>query len=307
MAYDPADRPPSAAALRDALAAADLTPPAHAGSGPHRPPPNGLAPTPAPTGPPAAPPRGPGGKNGNGGHTPHRASPPVPDPYGRTGDGSTAGAADANTVRRSGVSTPLLVGAIVVAVAIVTAGALVAYSIAGGSGKTRGSSAAGAGTGVGTGGGAATPKAKDPFGGVETITQNCPAATVRGANARCTKTAECWDGIVAIGGDVAINRQDCTTDHVFETFAIALLPADAQTWDQETVARHPLVRQVCSRDIMARSRFGRSLREAPNRWSIEVVPPSRAQFETQGVRIFRCVATLAEFDIITGSAFRPRK
>src|SRR4051812_38823768 len=49
MAYDPGERPPGAAALRDALTAADLTPHAHAGSGPYRPPPNALGPMPSPT------------------------------------------------------------------------------------------------------------------------------------------------------------------------------------------------------------------------------------------------------------------
>jgi Protein kinase domain len=268
MAYDPAERPRSAAALRDALASADLSPP----SGNH-----------APYVPPAVVP----------GHPVRPPGDPAPPTQPSSGG------------RRNTLSGPLLAAAIVVAVAIVAAGALVAYSIGGGSGGEHTSGGGGGGANVAQNGGSSGTRAKDPYGGAETVTANCPAATVRGAGARCTKTAECWGGIVAINGNVSINRADCSVGHVYETFAIAPLPSDAQTWNMHTLEQNPTVRQVCSRDVMTRSRFGKALGLAPNQWSTEVIPPSQTQFEEQGLRTFRCVATVTGKQT-TGTAFRPR-
>ena len=109
-----------------------------------------------------------------------------------------------------------------------------------------------------------------------------------------------------INGNVAINREDCAAGHVYETFAIAPLPSDAQTWNEHTLSRHPVVRRLCTRDVLARSRYGVALSRPPDQWSIEVVPPSQAQFEGQGLRTFRCVATITGQSAITGTAFRPR-
>ena len=316
MAYDPVERPKSAAALRDALAAADLSPrgsgmpyvpgpaPRHAGPGPgpghagpgHAGP--GLAPGhagPGPGGPglenggPRLENGGPGLENGGPRHAAQRPS-------------GLEASTQPGSGRRSTASGALLAAAIVVAVAVVVAGALVAYSIGGDSGKHGGSSNSGASAAQG---GASGKQANGPYGGAETITQNCPAATVQGTNARCMKTAECWGGIVAINGNVAINREDCSVAHAYETFAIAPLPSDAQTWNAHTLERNPTVRQVCSRDIMTRSRYGKALSLAPDQWSIEVIPPSQTQFEAQGLRTFRCVATVNGKQT-TGTAFRPR-
>jgi hypothetical protein len=93
--------------------------------------------------------------------------------------------------------------------------------------------------------------------------------------------------------------------HAYETFAIAPLPADGQTWDEHALHEHPIVRRLCSRDVMARSRYGDALRYPPARWSVEVIPPSQAQYESQGLRTFRCVATITGLRI-RGSMFRPR-
>jgi hypothetical protein len=251
MAYDPADRPADMAALREALAEADLSSA------------EGVAPAYWP------------------GPTPYDAAPTEPP------------AAEA---RRGGLSGPLLAAAIVIAVAIVAAGALVAYSIGGGSDGHAGRSAAGTN---------AAHQNNDPYGGAETTAQNCPATGVQGAEARCVKAAECWSGIVSINGNVTINRADCMIGHAYETFAIAPLPADGQTWDEHALHEHPTVRRLCSRDVMARSRYGDALKYPPAKWSIEVIPPSQAQYESQGLRTFRCVATITGLRI-RGSMFRPR-
>ena len=281
MAYESANRPSGAAELRDALAAVDLSA------------------TTAPTAPVtrAAP-------------VPQAPGPYVPGPQatGPQGNGPTAGEArdwittappNGRPKKSSGgLNGALLAAAIVVSVGVISAGGLVAYSIAGGSQEHGGAT---------DGGVAAAPpaQAKGAYGGAETTEENCPAAAVAGAHARCTKTAECWGGIVSMNGDVTINRSDCAIGHVYETFAIAPLPSDAQTWNEHTLSVHPAVRQVCSRDVMARSRYGDALRYAPDKWSIEVVPPSQAQFDGQGLRTFRCVATITGRQV-TGGMFRPR-
>jgi hypothetical protein len=311
MAYDAAERPSGAVALRDALAAADLS---LAGGGGYRPAPpasgpvssSGPAPGPGPVAGPD-PMQGPAAVPGSGqavamaGAREGFTGPPTgpragaPNPFGST----TAPA----TGRRSGLNTPLLIAAIVVAVSIVTAGGLISYSIAGGSGKGDGSTSAAASGTAGSSNSSDT-QAKDRYAGAEITSQNCPAAGVRGADARCTKTAECWSGIVSINGNVSINRSDCVIGHAYETFAIAPLPADGQTWNEHTLEEHPIVRQVCSRDVMARSRYGGALKYPPSKWSIEVIPPSEAQFDA-GLRTFRCVASVTGKQV-TGSVFRPR-
>jgi len=263
MAYDPADRPADITAFRDALAEADLSSPA------------GAAPASWP-GPAVS------------GARPEAAG------QGRDARTEPPDAEATRPGRRSGLSGPLLAAAIVVAIAIIAAGALVAYSIGGG--PDHRSSAPGAN---------AAHRDPGPYGGAETTARSCPAAAVHGAGARCTTTAECWGGIVSINGNVTVNRYDCLVGHAYETFAIAPLPAGGQTWDEHALHDHPLVRQVCSRDVMARSRHGDALRYPPARWSIEVIPPSQAQYESQGLHTFRCVAAITGLRI-RGALFRPR-
>jgi hypothetical protein len=282
MAYEPADRPPTAAALRDALADLSL--------------PHGAARRPAPTGP---------GKHrsasGRGGVTvaavPREHVPLGQDAAGRPPDPDLSRDTTGPTGRRSRSrrrwrSRPLVAAAIVVAVVV---GALIAYSVDGP--RRPGGVPAAADP-------SSRATAHDPYGGTPTTTQDCPAAQVQGADARCTRTAECWGGIVGINGDITINRSDCAGPHVYETFAIAPLPANAQTWNEHTVAGDLVVGRVCSRAVMARSRQGAALRLKPSAWSVAVVPPSRAQFDQQDLRTYRCVATVTGKPF-AGSAFHP--
>ena len=229
MAYDPAGRPPNAAAFRDELAAAELSggapaqvipagggydPPTPAGQlGSRSPygavtPGGGMAPTGAHhapetpggsgygqvAGPPDGGPYGAGGQGafgpGNGqvqgrpgdevrtrAHGAHRADTTEDRGYETTGPAS------------KGLSGPLLIAAVVLAVAVIGAGALVAYSIAGGhGGKGGGSTAAGTAPKPDAG-----SQAKGAYGGADTVTQGCPASAVPNARARCTRTAECWE------------------------------------------------------------------------------------------------------------------
>ncbi|MGI8328897.1 protein kinase domain-containing protein [Actinomadura scrupuli] len=325
MAYDPAARQPSAAALRDALAAADLSPADRGRSAYAGPVPPG-APQPSPydsppvaAGAPGSMPSeptwsessgsGPGSGAGFGSGpgfgaasagsqtgSAERTIPPRPGkPPGSGGSHRTVSASES----RRGVSRGVVYGAAaLIAIAIVGTGALVALS-----GGDPGHGPTGGGSAAGSPGGAAAAGA-NAYGGAQTVTENCPAATVPGGRARCVKTAECWGGMVVEFGSARAGRVDCTLAHTWETFAIAPLPADAQTWNQDDVSHNPTVRKICARAVVSRSLTGKAVRYRAAGWQIDVLPPTQAQYD-QGARTFRCVAGLG-LDRLRGTAFRPR-
>ncbi|MFI7639911.1 hypothetical protein [Nonomuraea sp. NPDC049400] len=129
------------------------------------------------------------------------------------------------------------------------------------------------------------------FGALDTFTENCPAAKVRGADAACVRESECWGGLVIIVGDTKARRLGCEERHSWETFAVAPIPSDADTYVQQDLAKHPTVKRVCSRAILLASRVGTARRFGSARWQADVMPPSQAQFE-QGVRFYRCIGSL---------------
>lgn len=143
-----------------------------------------------------------------------------------------------------------------------------------------------------SGAGAATGAATGPPSvyGVATVAARCPAALVPGGNARCTAKPECWNGLVEISGNVAAAPLPCDGRHVFQTFAIAILPAGAQTWDVATVQADRTVKRVCSQLVMLRTRLLGARRYPASSWDFQVMPPDETQFE-DGARYYRCVAT----------------
>ena len=146
------------------------------------------------------------------------------------------------------------------------------------------------GTSPGTGGQADGPAPVGAFG-VATVRTGCPAASVRLAAARCPAVPECWTGLVEISGAVSAEPLPCSQPHDWETFVIAIMPTDAQTFDQPTLAENPTVRAVCSMPVLLASRRA-TARQIPARsWQIEVLPPTEAAFDS-GTRTFRCVASV---------------
>ena len=125
--------------------------------------------------------------------------------------------------------------------------------------------------------------------GVPTVTSGCPAASAGTSGARCPSSPECWNGIVAIAGDTTARSLPCTGPHVWETFAIGILPAAASTSDAVIVAKNPTVRSVCSVSVLLRSRAGAARRIPAASWDIEVVPPDEAAYDS-GARAYRCLA-----------------
>jgi len=125
--------------------------------------------------------------------------------------------------------------------------------------------------------------------GIPTVTSGCPAASVRAAAARCPQTPECWNGVVEVSGDATASSLPCRQPHVWETFAIGILPADASTFDVNTVTANPAVHAVCSLSVLLKSRLARARTIPAQAWEIDVLPPDEAAFDS-GARAYRCLA-----------------
>ena len=220
-------------------------------------------------------------------HQAHRAAarasfriPPAPGPRG-----VPAGTApDMARRRRPALLLAAAAAAVVVIIGAATfAGArLLAHGTSAGAAPATTPSAAGPG---------ATPTAGPAGGvlGIPTVTSGCPAAAVPAAAARCPRNPECWNGTNEISGSVTARSLPCTQPHVWETFAIATLPAGVRTFDQQTVAQNPVVSAVCSMRVLLESRLG-AARQIPRAfWAVEVMPPDEAAFAS-GDRAYRCLA-----------------
>ena len=152
----------------------------------------------------------------------------------------------------------------------------------------------GASPGAGTRGASSGPQtggavsAVDVFG-IATRSAGCPAAALRVAAARCPANPECFGGLTVISGAASAESLPCDQPHVFETFAIAILPADVRTFEQPTVAADPTVRKVCSQRVMLATRQGQARRLPGPDWDIEVLPPTEAAFDS-GSHVYRCIA-----------------
>jgi serine/threonine protein kinase len=141
--------------------------------------------------------------------------------------------------------------------------------------------------------------------GIPTVTEGCPAAGVTGADARCTERAECWSGIVIIQGEItSIRRIPCEREHVWETYAIAPVPADVADPYQDVLEEHAQVQQVCSTEILLASRVGRALEIADDQWDLTVLAPTPDD-RSAGRSVYRCLGTVSEASP-EGTAFRPR-
>ncbi|GII82501.1 hypothetical protein Ssi03_04910 [Sphaerisporangium siamense] len=376
MASDVRERVPSAAALRDALAAVPAEVLSdHPGPGPHSGPPgpsaypgtgagphaaSGPAPHPAshaafPSGPQAAQPGSyagqPGSYAGQSGpyaaqSGPYAAPRPAPHSGPRSGarpsqsaqgaydgprrpgqsDGSRPvrpehgrglrdaptgpGARSATTVRppapRQNANAGVYVAVAGVFALLLVIGTALVIHERGTPGTVTSTAEAGApsATPAATGGNGGTGGTESPPPGtVRTVTAGCPAAAVAGAEAACGQEAECWGGIVSISGSVTVKRRGCEEVHSWETFAVAPLPMDAITYDMQDLEAHPVVKKLCSMQVLIKSRYGAAKEIPPAKWMVSVLPPSPEAFE-KGVRVYRCVGGVMGRDR-PGTYFRP--
>ncbi len=269
LAADPAQRLPSAAALRDELAALL--------GQPTRPPVATMAPRPVPVArrPDVAP-----------ASTVMPAVRSMPTGHGAETEPSDHSALAAATTKRwrpwgmaavaGGGLVLVVLAALIVGVRLLEPGAPAVTGTAGSAGTAARTGAAGA---IGA------------FG-IATTISHCPAASVAGAGARCPAAPECWDGLDEINGVVSTpSALPCRGPHTWQTFAIGIMPSDAASFDVNTVQASPAVRAVCSYAVMLRSRAGRARLIPRGQWMIQVVPPDEAAYDS-GVRTYQCMAAL---------------
>jgi serine/threonine protein kinase len=257
--------------------------------------------------------------------SPHRSGPPRPyeSPAGpatgsRTGAPATSlvgsvtspgngsprstigGARDAGgrTVRRRpSLTLAAVAGAVAVAAALIVVPRLLSPGNGPVGPSTPGTSTPGMGTP-----GASLPGAVGVFG-VATTTQHCPAASVKGAGAACVKTPECWAGVNDFNGVVSASPMPCNQPHSWQTFAIAMMPSESATFDVNIVQANPTVQALCSLKVLLASRTGAALPVPRSAWMIQVMPPDEAAYNT-GVRTVRCLAGHG-LDELTSAQFGP--
>ncbi|MDX3110849.1 protein kinase domain-containing protein [Nonomuraea angiospora] len=261
LASDPRRRTPTAQAFRDALAAVPLGPAPAPSGGRHA----------APSAP--SQPMLPSQPQPMGQHL----SQPGPPPGGH---------ADTVPPARRGTSKALVSIAASLALVISTGVGVVVYTYVTREpgGKHESSPSASAST-------QSTEEAETVFKGLKTYTENCPASKVRGGEAACVQESECWGGLVIISGDTKARRVGCEEPHSWETFAVAPIPSDAETYVQQDLAKHPTVKRICSRAVLLASRVGTARNLGAAGWMADVMPPTQAQFEN-GTRFLRCIGRL---------------
>ncbi|WP_431926744.1 serine/threonine-protein kinase [Nonomuraea jabiensis] len=265
LASDPRERTPTAQAFRDALAAVPL------------------GPAPAPSGGRHAAPLTPSQPMGQ-----HLSRPGPPPMMGSPVTGPPPGGhADTQPPARRGTSRALVSIAAALALVISIGVGVVVYTyVTREPGVTQASSPSASASAS-----TAEKPEKSVFKGLKTYTENCPASKVRGGEAACVQESECWGGLVIISGDTKARRVGCEERHSWETFAVAPIPSDADTYVQQDLAKHPTVKRICSRAVLLASRVGTARNIGAAGWMADVMPPSQAQFEN-GTRFLRCIGSL---------------
>ncbi len=211
-----------------------------------------------------------------------RQPPPGGVPAGDVPGGVPAGHASVGHARRR--PTVMLSLAVAAGLALIGGATLVGARVLHGTGT-------GAAGGTASGSPGTRPVSVPASGvfGIPTVTSGCPAASVPAASARCPRSPECWNGLTVSSGGAIASSLPCTQPHIWETFAIAILPAGVRTFDQSIVEANPTVGAVCSMHVLLASRLG-AAREIPQgSWQIQVLPPDEAAFQG-GARAYRCVA-----------------
>ncbi|MFG6200233.1 protein kinase [Nonomuraea sp. JJY05] len=278
LASDPRERTPTAEAFRDALAAVPLGPAPVRDAGPsggrHAAPSSPSQPVGQPVGQPIGP------------HVGHPGPPPMMG--GPVTGPPPAVHADTMPPAPRGTSKALVSIAAALALVISIGVGVVVYTYvtrepAGKEASSPSASASAPST--------AEEPVKTVFKGLKTYTENCPASKVRGGEAACVQESECWGGLVIISGDTKARRVGCEEEHSWETFAVAPIPSDADTYVQQDLAKHPTVKRICSRAVLLASRIGTARNLGAARWMADVMPPSQAQFEN-GTRFLRCIGSL---------------
>ena len=132
-----------------------------------------------------------------------------------------------------------------------------------------------------------------------------PSATSSGAGClvaafttgvRCPSTPECYDGVVVTAGVASALAVACTQQHTWEVFVLFDLPSDLTGVDHETVKANASVRRMCNAATLTFVDF------KLDTWQVEVLPPTPAAF-SGGDRTARCLAGPGAGAKSTGSKF----
>ena len=88
------------------------------------------------------------------------------------------------------------------------------------------------------------------------------------------------NGLVISAGSASARSLPCTRPHVWQTFAIAILPAAVRTFDQAIVQANRTVQAVCSMHVLLSSRKGSACQIRRDSWAVDVLPPDEAAFKS---------------------------
>ena len=211
--------------------------------------------------------------------------------------------AHGTTVRTSRRRAPLVLAAVGGGVAVAAAALIVAPMLLSPGNGSRLGTARRERTAAGANSAGASPPAAVGVFGVATTTEHCPAASVTGASAACVKTPECWAGVTEINGVISASSLPCGQPHTWQTFAIAIMPTESATFDVNIVQANPTVQALCSTKVLLASRTGAALQVPQSAWSIQVMPPDEAAYDS-GARTVRCLAGHG-LDALQTSQFGP--
>ena len=192
------------------------------------------------------------------------------------------------TTVRTSRRAPLVLAAVGGGVAVAAAALLVAPMLLSPGNGSASNRPAGNGPAGANSPAASLPAAVGVFG-VATTAEHCPAAAVAGASAACVKTPECWAGVNEINGVISASSLPCGQAHTWQTFAIAIMPTGSATFDVNIVQANPTVQALCSTKVLLASRTGAALQVPQSAWSIQVMPPDEAAYDS-GARTVRCLA-----------------
>jgi len=129
------------------------------------------------------------------------------------------------------------------------------------------------------------PRAQESQGSSAAASTECLLSSL--VSARCPNGPECYGPLTMAAGVAHADTVPCAQAHTWETFALAQLPAELQGKPQEAVARHDIVRRICSTGSL----LAVDLHTVG--WQVAVLPPTRQEYDS-GRRDFRCLAGKGE-------------
>ncbi|MFI6759310.1 protein kinase [Micromonospora sp. NPDC050417] len=102
---------------------------------------------------------------------------------------------------------------------------------------------------------------------------------------RCTEELECFGPMQIQGTHAGANRVSCTGRHTWETYAAGDLPAEVDAANHQAIWKDATVQGICNANTF---RLTTQLLSAGD-WQLQVLPPNGDEL-APGERVFRCLA-----------------